>query len=368
MSRGRWGWALALATLVTPLHAQFLGPGAVTSGFEAQQFGFGPQFGVRSLRQWAIPLAAVVPVGRVSVDIGSRYAETTLERPDGSSLTVRGFTDTQVRGAYVLGEDAVILTLLANLPTGAAGLSAPEYAVLAAASSSFLSFPVNAYGSGASLTGGIATALPVGAWNLGVAGSLRLSGDFTPFRDADGGFRYQAGIETRARLGADRLIGSSRLSIGLTFSTFSDDEFSSGAGATGVYRPGNRVIGEISWTGAIGPVSVVGYLWDFLRLAGDSAGLGARNRENVFAAGTVVNVPMRRTISWSPSAEFRWSRPEEGNGFLFEFTSAFRIKATRRLSIVPALRFDLGRLKEPDPGIGHKVRGIGFSVFLRESF
>ena len=368
MSRGLWGWALALTTLGTPLHAQFLGPGAITTGFEAQQFRFGPVFGVRSLRQWAIPIAAVVPIGRVSVDIGSYYAETTLERPDRSSLTVKGLTDTQVRGAYVLGKDAVVLTLLANLPTGAASLTAPEYAVLAAASSSFLSFPVNAYGSGASLTGGVAGALPAGSWNLGMAGSLRLSDDFTPFRDADGGFRYQAGIEARARLGADRLIGSSRFSVGLTFSTFSDDEFSSGAGATGVYRPGNRVIGEMSWAGAVGPVSVVGYVWDFLRVAGDSAGSVASNRENVFAMGTVIQVPIRRTISWTPSAEFRWSRPEEGNGFLFEFTSAFRVKATRRLSVVPALRLNLGRLKEPDPGVGHRIRGIGFSVFLRESF
>jgi len=366
--RPLWNWALPLLVVAAPAEAQRFGSGGGTVGAEALTYRFGPNFGVRSLSQWALPVAIVVSRGRTMVDVGTYLASTSLERRDGTSLRVTGFTDTQVRGAYVVGQDAVVLTAVVNLPTGASELTLAEYAVLASASSSFLAFPVNAYGSGASLTAGAAAALPAGAWNLGLAGSIRLSDDFTPFRDADGGFTYRAGLETRLRAGADRLVGPARLSLGLTFSTFSNDEFANGSGVTGVYRPGTRFIVEASYATAVGATSVIAYAWDFLRLAGDSAGTDTKNRENVLAGGARLIVPLGRRVFFEPGLEGRATWPEEGQGALLQFTSALRLRLTRRLTILPALRLNLGRLEEPPPGIGHQIWAYGLSVFIRESF
>ncbi len=359
---------LLLIALDAPSAAQRLTRPAVTSGVQGLTYRFGENFGVRSLSQFAVPIAAAMPHGAFVFDVGTYLATTRFERRDRSTLSVTGLTDTQLRAAYTLGQDAVVLTAVANLPTGASRLTTSEYSVLAAASSSFLAFPVNAYGSGASLTGGAAVAFSRGEWNLGLGASLRVSDEFTPFVESDGGFTYRAGLETRVRAGADRLLGDARLAFGLTMSTFRDDEFAAGSGATGIYRPGTRWIGEVSYATLVGGTTVVGYLWDFLRLAGDSAGTGTGNRENVLAAGVMASTAFSPRFTWEPRVETRLSSPEEGSGFLVEFASALRIRISSRTSVVPALRLDLGRLVEPPPGIGHPIRGFGFSVFVRESF
>jgi hypothetical protein len=237
----------------------------------------------------------------------------------------------------VLGSDAVVLTAMVNLPTGA------ERDRRAAG------------------------AFRAGEWNLGVAGSARLSDDFTPFEDAEGDFTYQSGLEARARFGADRLVGNGKLALGLTLSTFSDDEFANGSGATGVYRPGQRVIGEVSYTSLIGKAIVTGYLWDYYRTSGDSSGASVVNQENLFAAGVASRIPMSPTLNLEPGAELRFSNPSVGNAVLLEVSAAARIRLSSRYTLIPVARLDFGRLEEPEPGIGHSIRGGGISVFLRWS-
>jgi hypothetical protein len=255
-----------------------------------------------------------------------------------------------------------------NLPTGAQNLSTAEYAVLAAASSSFLAFPVNAYGSGLSFTAGAAGAFKSGRWNLGAAASFRLSEPYAPFADALGTLQYQSGPELRLRAGADRLIRSSRLSLGLTFSTFSTDEYATGGGTAGVYRPGRRVIAEAYYATMIGRWAVTGYVWDFYRWSGDSAGLSVRNRENVLAGGVAARLGLSRTVSWEPGVEGRLSKPQEGRAMLLEFNSSFRVRLSPSWSLIPAARLGFGRLEEPAPGFGHSITVVGISAYVRRSF
>ena len=342
-------------------------PGAVSTGAEARYYHFGQELGVKSLGQFAVPLAVVWPVGRFTFDAGAWLASTTLTRLDGYRRTVTGFTDTQVRAAYVLGSDAVVLTGLVNIPTGAQSLTAADYAVLSAAASSFLAFPVNAYGSGPSFTLGAAGAFGSGPWSFGLAASARVSGNYTPFHDADGGFTYKSGLEGRARLGVDRLVGNGKLSFGLTLSSFSDDEFATGSGAIGVYRPGRRFIGEASYTTLLGAALVTGYLWDFYRNAGDSSGVNARNKENLFALGLAGRVPVSPTLNIEPGAELRFANPAEGSAVLLELSTAVRFRVSPRITLIPVARVDFGRLVEPSPGYGHAIRGGGVSAFVRWS-
>jgi len=371
MILGRARWAVTLLTLTAPAAGaqQFVpDPATATVGLETRYYTFGQGLGVRSLGQWAIPLAVVVPRGRFTFDAGAWLASTTLTRLEGGQETVTGPTDTQLRGSYVLGHDAVVLSAMLNLPTGAQNLTTEEYAVLAAASSSFLAFPVNAYGSGFSFTAGAAGAFKSGSWNLGGAASFRLSEQYAPFADASGDFQYQSGPELRLRAGADRLIRSSRLSLGLTFSSFSNDEYATGGGAAGVYRPGRRIIAEAYYATLIGSWAVTGYLWDFYRWSGDSAGLSVRNRENLVAGGVAARVGLGRTVSWEPGMEARLSKPQEGRAMLLEFTSAFRVRVGPTWSLIPMGRLGFGRLEEPTPGYGHSILDVGVSAYIRKSF
>jgi hypothetical protein len=366
---GRWALIALLVTARPAVAQQYLpDPASATAGFEVTGYRFGQNFGVRSLSQWAIPVAVIVPFGHLTVDAGGWFASTTLKRIEGFEQTVTGLTDTQVRASYVLGNDAVVVTAMVNVPTGASELSASEYAVLASASSSFLAFPVNAYGSGLSFTGGAAGAIRAGDWNVGLAGSVRLSETYTPFVDPEGKFTYRSGPEVRFRSAADRLIGSSRISFGLTYSTFNDDEYATGAGKVGVYQPGQRLIGEAYLATLVGRTAVAAYVWDYYRWAGDSAGVSTRNRENLLAAGLTVRASVARTITWDAGAEGRLSMPEEGRAMLLEIRTGMRIRATSSLSVVPNVKAAFGRLEEPAPGLGHGIRGIGFSVFVRQSF
>lgn len=348
--------------------AQFVPePRSLSTGIETRYYSLGPNLAVSSLGQFAIPLAFVQPAGRFVFDVGTWLASTTLSRHDGFRETVTGITDTQVRAAYVLGSDAIVLSALVNVPTGAQELSVTEYAVLAAASSSFFAFPVNAYGSGASVTLGAAGAFETGEWNLGLAASGRLSGEYQPFTDAEGDFSYQSGLEFRLRGGADRLVGNGRLSLGLTFSTFSTDEFATGGGATGIYRPGKRLIGEVSYGTLIGDASLTGYIWDFYRLAGDSAGISAGNRENLLATGLIGRWILKPSLFFEPGAEFRWYAPEEGSAVMLELTAAFRVRLSSQWTLIPVGRLSFGQLQEPEPGLAHAIRGGGVSVLLRWS-
>jgi hypothetical protein len=223
---------------------------SATTGVDAQSYRFGAGNPVRSIDQVAIPLGFVVPLGRrLSIDV----AWTRVGLEDGTAPEIASLTDTQLRLAWLLGRDAAVLSLLVNLPTGAEQVTLGEFSAASAVATNFLPFPVHTYGTGAAVTAGAALAKPWGAWNVGLAGSLRLNGSYQPFANAPEEINYRQAIEGRVRVGVDRLVGSSRLSIGATVGTFGTDEFVNGSGTVvGEYRPGTRIMGEVSLASPLG--------------------------------------------------------------------------------------------------------------------
>lgn len=310
-------------------------------------------------RQFAFPLAFAMPVGdRLSFDIGAYYASTESE-----GNTLSGLTDTQIRASYVFGRDALVATLMVNLPTGKTQ-EFDQTATSGAAAANFLSFPVNAYRTGTSVTGGLAAATELGSWNVGIAGSLRMSGEYEPFSDIN--TKYSPGTEARIKLGLDRLIGSSRLNFGFTFSTFGNDDFEDlGGGGSGQYQPGNRFIGEIALAFIAGNGSITGYIWDYYRAEAD----GSSNKENILTLGASGSWPVGSNMRLEPLIESRFWSPEDGNGKLFGAGAALRIPLGDRFTLSPAGRFDFGSTKFPDPpvsdGSDHNITGWGFSVLVR---
>ena len=319
---------------------------------------------LKRLRQTVIPFGAIIPVGRLTIDVGSSWASTRMDRQDGTSHTVDGLTDTQVRGAFVLGRDAVVATVLVNLPTGLSRASPKDYTVIGAVSPGILGFPVASYASGFSVTSGLVGAVQSGNWSFGLAGSLRVSSEFTPYADDLGPITYKPGLESRIRGGADGLIGQSRLSLGVTYSTFGDDHFGQAGISRGQYRPGPRWVIEAAFLAPLGGSTLSLSAWNFRRSAGDTTGVSARNRENLSGAEAVITIPVAPWLAIEPLAAARFSNPQAGSARMLGAGSGLRIQLGSSASLSPVVRFDRGRITDP---IGNQVdlTGFSFSAFLR---
>lgn len=363
--------------LISTLPAQTLSRRpAAFGGVEFREYRFDETFSVRSIQQVAIPVGAAASLGRLSTDIGWYWAATTLTQPDGGYRRVTGPTDAQVRAAYVIGRDVLVASVVVNLPTGRDRMHPADFDVLGTASSSFLAFPVNAYANGGSLTAALAGVLQVGAWNLGAAGSVRGNRTFTPVVDPVAGpLNYRPGVEGRLRLGADRLVGASRIAAGLTLSGFRDDAYAGLGTVRGSYQPGRRWIGEVTVTGPLLGGMATGSAWGYRRSAGDTAGVSIQNAERlagISVTGSWVISPM---ADLEPSLEVRHADLQAGDGFLAGAGLGVRARVARRSSLVGAVRWERGFLdiQSVDEGGGVSTVRTGLtswhlSVFLRQSF
>jgi hypothetical protein len=306
-------------------------------------------------RQFAFPIAFAMPVNeRLSFDIGTYYASTKSD-----DNTISGLTDTQLRASYIFGRDAVVATMMVNLPTGKSQTLAESF-ITGAVAPNFLSFPVNVYRTGMSVTGGLAAATELGGWNVGLATSLKYSGEYEPFSDSDS-TTYSPGAEARFKLGLERLLGTSRLTMGFTFSTFGNDDFTNIGAGSGQYQPGSRLVGEVALAFLAGRGTVTAYAWNYHRnAAGDSA---LANKENIFSLGATGSWPIGR-MRLEPLAEARFWSPEDGSGKLFGAGTALQVPLRERFTLSPSVRFDFGSTTFED-GSDHDITGWGASVLLR---
>lgn len=356
--------AASAALLAAPsgLSAQGLFPEATgVTGVTFRQYDYESGFGVDYVRQFAIPVAVAAPLGkRLSVDLGTWYA-TTFVGQNGSHESFSNITDTQIRGTYVLGNDALVASVMINLPTGPETTSLKSFGVAASSASNFLLFPVNTYGSGFSLTPGLAGAVTAGDWNLGLAASVRWSAEYQPFSGSgSSNVRYQPGVETRIRAGVDRLVGQGRVAVGATFSTFANDQLTGSGLSGGTFDPGNRILvdGEFSTRAGAGSLSV--YAWNYHR-----AGSGSGAKENVFTAGLAGSWGLGARAKLEPLVEGRFWSPEKGSGRLVGFGSALRYQLTPRFALVPSARLDVGSVKTPSSNGTKSVVGYEVGTLLR---
>ncbi len=331
---------------------------SVITGIQAR--GYSIKTGPKT-SQFAFPIAVILPVNqRLSLDVGAYYASTRSEPVGDTATTVSGLTDTQVRASYVLGRDAVVATLMVNLPTGKSQ-SLEQSSTTGAAAANFLAFPVNVYRTGASVTGGLAAATELGSWNVGIAGSLRMSGTYQPFNDDVA--KYSPGTEGRMKIGVDRLIGSSRLSMGFTYSTFGNDEFKNLGGGSGQYQPGNRYIGELAVSMLAGSGSVTGYVWNYYRNKAGGSGAAA-NKENILSLGATGSWPLGSRMRLEPLLETRFWSPDQGSGKMVGMGSSLQVPLGGAFTLSPAARFDIGSVEFTD-GSKHHLSGWGVSALLR---
>ena len=359
---------IVLGVLPRAVTAQGNVPGAVAgyAGFEARGVNFASGLGTKSVSEIAVPFAVTwAASSRLAFDLGGRYASASRTDSLGSHA-LSGLTDIQVRGVYQLVPDLAVFTVSANLPTGKAKYTPDELLVAGAIASDLLPYPVANFASGFNVTTGLALAVPVGGWAVGLAGSYRMNGTFTPLADTSAS--YKAGGEFRLRVGADRILGQSRLSLGFTYSSFGEDQFASSP----IFQSGTRYISQFSWAFPIGNVGLTLYLWDLYRAAGSqliSGGIATPKR-NVFTAGGVASLQLGRTVL-RPLIELRsftlGSGQLLGAGTLVSLGARYQLPLGNRLTLLPSAGFDTGNenvLAADGNPTSQKVSLTGWNVGL----
>jgi hypothetical protein len=359
-------FVIVVAALASPLAAQ--GNTALYSswsglgGFDYQRYGFDKGYVVQSGSQWSLPLVLVAPLGsHASVDLTTHYAHT--EVTDTASLVHSGLTDTQIRLLYTIGAQRAVASISINLPTGKHSFATDSFRVASGISSTYLSFPVNNLGSAFGVTTGLAYATPAGSWNLGLAGSVRFQANYRPFTNDS--LNYKPGLEGRLRFGADRLLGErARLLLGLTFSTFSTDEFSSGP--LPPFNPGSRFITDVGYAYSWGRTSLTFGAWDYYRMAGSSGATTLSDtKENVFNTEIRLARQLSPRFTIEPVAGFRqWSPADIRGGRLYSFGANLRFGLSDQWSGVASGRFGSGWIFDPSAGRSG-VTATGLSLYLR---
>lgn len=337
------------------------------SGWETRGYRFDAGLSVKSVSQWNLPLVLVAPIGRkMSVDLTTHVASGRISSYGAGTETLSGLTDTQVRLLYTLERDRLVTSLSVNLPTGKHSVSTSQFQVSGAVGGNYLSFPIANFGTAFGVTGGVAYAQPVGAWNLGLSGSLRYLRDYAPFSDQP--VSYSPGVEGRIRGGVDRLLGQrARILLGLTVSSFSTDVFTgTGTFVSGWYDPGTRYIGDLAYVRVVGRATLTFAAWDFYRRAGSTtAGSSLETKENVLNGELRAAYPVKPRLELEPMVAFRqWNPADYRGGRLYSGGVTARYGLTDRLSATVAGRLDDGWVFARGRGVAN-LSGYGFTMFLR---
>lgn len=361
--------AATTACVVSSLHAQasdaLYARFNALSGWEVRGFTIDSGIGVKSVSQWNVPFVVVAPLGRkMSVDLTTYYMSGRVVT-DAGTETLSGMTDAQVRFLYTMSRDRLVGSISFNLPTGEHAASVSQFQVAGATGSTYLSFPVSNSGTAFGVTGGLAYAQRAEAWNVGLSGSARYLGSYTPFSDE--ALSYRPGMEVRVRAGADRALGErSRVLLGATVSTFSTDEYAgSNALLGGSYAPGIRFVGEFAFVRVIGRSTLTVAAWDFYRLAGDTNGIANPDtKENVLNGELRLSYPIVPRIHVEPMVAFRQWNPSDYLGGRLA-SGGVRVQAglTDRLSAALAGRYDAGWISN---GTNRpSLQGYGVSLSVR---
>jgi hypothetical protein len=317
------------------------------------------------ISEFSVPLFVLVPIApSFSFDVGTSYAQSRVEQTNnGTKVTssISGLTDTQIRGNLVLGRDFIVLTAGVNLPTGKSTVATPQQLAASLIGSDFLAFPISNMGTGLGGTGGIAVARPLGDWNFGFGFSMRRSAQYDPF-DAAGGtaLHYQPGNEYRGRAGLDRAVGTGRITLGVTYSTFGSDNLGGS-----LYNTGDRWLSQASYANTLGGGQLSFNAWDLFRTAGTLADSSTLGHENIVNGALAYGIPIGNSVTLEPNIEGRaWTQESASTSALATFGLRMQIGASG-FSILPSVAYSLGRLAAQDVnGLATTATMTGFHGIL----
>jgi hypothetical protein len=367
-------WSLLLPGLL-------FGPDVAAGQEDSHAFGLGAHFqsyvfdealGAEVANLTLIPAAYTLPLGdRFSFDLYGAYAYGQVEQ-EGVTHTLQGPVDTRVRANYRVTPWAVF-TASVNLPTGTTSHDSEEAIVASVLSTDILGFREATWGTGAAVTGGLATAYQIGDWGLGLGASYRLSDGFEP--RADTSLTYVPGNEIRMRAALDRNVGEGgTFTAGLTFQNYTEDEF----GGKNLFQAGNRLRGDVSYAFRTGRSTWALYAMNVWREEGDRFLYYEGNQgstpdstlvvgsQNLLVVGLDGSAPLGSTLRIRPRLDFRYQSREEGGGggWLLGAGADLPLDLPGTSDLFPRGRFSWGRLEGPD-GETKSLWGVELGLTLR---
>jgi hypothetical protein len=170
--------------------------------------------------------------------------------------------------------------------------------------------------------------------------------------------RFEPGSEMRMRLGLDRAVGDARVSLGGTYSMFTDNK----AGGT-TFATGARTLGQASVFLPTGFGDVTLSAWDLYRAAGEI--IGAESPwENISNVGLTLGFGSG-AIRWQPSVEGRfWMRDGERAGMVG--TGGLRIAfPVGPFSMNPSVTYSIGSVYPSGSATSIDVSGLRASLLIR---
>ena len=210
-----------------------------------------PGGAVADVAQVAVPFQVRAVVGgRWTFDVTGAYATAAAHMNDksgsggngggngggggggggGGVMTLSGPTDLKLRMSGPVIGDGVVVTAGVNIPTGTSRLNSDQTTVLQAVGAPALHMAVPAYGVGAGGTLGFITAVERAGWAFAFGASVEKRTEYTPIAlalsDGSSETKLTPGIAEHVTLGADGVVGSSRLSLLLLGDGYAADKIS----------------------------------------------------------------------------------------------------------------------------------------------
>lgn len=349
----------ALVLSASPMAAQGVSETALLTQPTFAGLTFGEGTGKRTVTQFSLPIAVILPFGeRFGVDISTAFATSTAQGTGGDESAISGLTDTQIRANYTFASQQMLLTLGVNLPTGQYAVTEEQQQAAGQIGNDFLYFPISSMGNGLAATGGIAYAKPLGTWNLGFGASARKSTEFAAFATTTSDVRFTPADEYRLQLNVDRPVRDGQLSLGLTYSAFGQDIADSTT-----YSTGDRIIGSAGWAFPLMGTNVYISGWNLYRLAGQQLG-GDAPPENVFNVSGSVSFDVGNVVV-QPSVETRlWQVDGNRAGNQVNFGARVRVPLGTVL-VIPQVSYTLGNLYSLVDGAATTVSGLRLNMMLR---
>lgn len=340
--------ALTAAAALLPAgaaHAQLaeLAAGAGAT-FEAYRFTNPEEVGVHELRLITTPIRATVDLGMARLDLAGAFAHGELARPDGTSSSLTGPTDTRLAVTVPLANRSVSLTAFALVPTGTTLDGEGQVEVAGVTAADLLPLSISHWGSGGGAGLSAAVRRPIGAATISLGASYMMSGEHDAAADA-GLVQYRGGDQLGAHLGIESPVGRvGELSLELRFQHLGDDRLA----GDNLYRPGNRIQAIGSYAFLLGRESS-----GVLYAAGQHRQRGSALLEitrdspaqDLALAGAGFRLPFVGTTMLLPGLHARAFRSADGvgQGYLGGASLALEINQGS-LRIEPGLRGQAGRV------------------------
>lgn len=363
MHSKKLGVLLLAAVLGTPVGAAAQEIMGVSGAFfETFAFGDPEQTGIEKVSLISVPFGVSAPViDRLSLDLRTAFARGSMERSDGTDVTLTGLTDTEFRANYEIIPQMFTVSAAVLLPTGQSTQTLEESELAGIVAADLLPFRVSNWGSGGGA--GIVSTLtmPVGDFGFGVSAGYTMGREFEPLEDDEIG--YRPGSELRLRVAVDRNIGSTaKASLILGGQIYQDDEL---AGAS-VFTPGDRFEATGSLAFRAGQLSsAVAYAG--VQHRGEGMLLDEELNtpaQDLYNLGVGFRIP-RGTTTFQPIADFRIFRRSSGvdQGHLTTLGGSIEW-SMGPVVLLPSLRGRFGKALLWD-GAESAVRGADLGLGIR---